>query len=119
MITSIEILESVLDRFPHLSEEEKTKIIEDSQVFFDFQAYMLKATTMEADGLENIIAMNVMAHMEENKGKVTSEETAIQESLIAVAKFAKKHGFPDSNKLIEKGLLLASKIKRLNDSLKK
>ena len=102
-----------------IAEEEKQTIIEDAQVFFDFQAYMLTATTMEPDGLESIIAMNVMAHMEENKNKITSTDTAVQESLIAVAKFATKHGFTESDKLIEKGLLLSHKITEMNKRLKK
>lgn len=119
MVTNIEQLEATLSKVPNLTIEEKNTIISDAQIFFDFQKYMLTATTMEADGLESIIAMNVMAHMEENKGKVTSEETAVQESLKAIAKFAKKHGFGESDKLIEKGLLLSSKIKKLNERLKK
>jgi hypothetical protein len=119
MVTSIEQLELILSKVPDLAEEEKQTIIEDAQVFFDFQAYMLTATTMEPDGLESIIAMNVMAHMEENKNKITSTDTAVQESLIAVAKFATKHGFTESDKLIEKGLLLSHKITEMNKRLKK
>ena len=40
-------------------------------------------------------------------------------TLIAVAKFATKHGFTESDKLIEKGLLLSHKITEMNKRLKK
>ena len=118
MVTSIEQLEATLNQF-NIDSDEKQKIMEDAQVFFDLQKHMLETTTMEADGLEGIIALNVMNHMQENKDKITSEEMAIEHSLIAVSEFARKHNFDRPDEIIEKGLLLVNKIKELNKGLKK
>ena len=46
VVTNIEQLEAVLSAVPDLGEAEKQEIIEDAQVFFDFQAYMLTAISL-------------------------------------------------------------------------